>query len=696
MLSKKNWLVVVVLCSINAVAQTYTNTIGGTIADNNTYTSYPISVSGLNPANLNTSSFGLESVTINIAHTAVGDLRIKLESPDGSEYVLTSFLGGTGNDYTNTNFTDTAANSISAGTVPFTGYFKPIDALSNFNNGQNGNGTWNLNIRDQTTGNTGSVTSWSIKFSNTPAGFVNFTSSNLPIIIINTNNQAIVDDPKIYCNMGIIYNGVGNRNYITDPLNHYNGRIGIELRGSSSQWFDKKPYGFETVDNNNLELDTALLGMPSEHDWILSASYSDKTFLHNPLSYKLANDMNRYAPRTQFVELVVNGDYKGVYTLMEKIKRDDGRVDIAKLDLDDNAGDSLTGGYIIKVDKTTGSGGAGWYSNYAPAVSTGGQQIYFQYDYPSDVNITPQQINYIQQYIDSFETALNGPNFADTAIGYKKYLSTYSFIDYFLINELSRNVDGYRISTYLHKEKNGKIKMGPVWDYDIAWHNADYCNGSLTTGWAHEFGNDCPADSWQVPFWWRRLLQDTNYANKLRCQWDYLKTNILSLSAINQYIDTNAALLNESQQRNFTRWPILGVYVWPNPSPIPTSYQGEITQLKQWITQRWNWLDANIPGNCYTLSTPETILPQNSVSVFPNPFNANFTVEFYMLQNSAVQFALYNMLGEKIYTSTNRNYNAGGNQFLVNTASLNLNSGMYLLKITCGNTVITKPLVKTN
>ena len=173
-------------------AQTFTNTTGGSITDDNAYNYYPIPVSGLATA-INTSTFGIESITINVLHTNDVDLRMKLQSPDGSMFVLTSFAGGTGNNYTNTVFNDTAATSISSGTAPFTGVFKPVEALASFNNGQNPNGTWNLMIRDQTVTEVGNVISWRIKFSNTPAGYINFTSSNLPIVIINTAGVAIPD-----------------------------------------------------------------------------------------------------------------------------------------------------------------------------------------------------------------------------------------------------------------------------------------------------------------------------------------------------------------------------------------------------------------------------------------------------------------------------------------------------------------------
>ena len=158
-----------------------------------------------------------------------------------------------------------------------------------------------------------------------------------------------MDDPRIVCDMGIIYNGVGVMNAITDPHNEYNGKISIEYRGSTSQsMFPKKPYALETQlangDNNNV----SILGLPKENDWILYSPYTDKTLMRNVLTFDIGRKMGWYTSRTRYCELVVNGDYRGVYVFMEKLKRDNDRIDIAKLDADDLAGDSLTGGLYCK------------------------------------------------------------------------------------------------------------------------------------------------------------------------------------------------------------------------------------------------------------------------------------------------------------------------------------------------------------
>ncbi len=594
-----------IICSLSVLlisAQTFTNSVGGAITDNNVYTVFPIVVSGL-PTAINTTTFGLEYVKINVVHPHDADLRMKLFSPTGSVYILTSFAGGaTGANYTNTIFDDTASVTCANGTAPFTGVYKTLDAadvLANFNNGQNPNGTWTLQIRDQTAGNVGSLTNVSLTFSTQPAGGFNFTSSNLPIFSINTNGVTIPDAPRIQATMGIIYNGPGVRNYMSDPFNTYNNKIAIELRGSSSQSFPQKSYGFVTEDTAGVQHDTIMMGMPIEHDWILYAPYDDKTCMRDVLTYDIGNKTGHYCTRTKYCELMLNGQYQGIYVLMEKIKRDHNRVNITKMDsLADNAGDSLTGGYIIKIDKTTGTNNGGWNSNYLSLVSN--HSIYFQYDYPGGSISLPQK-TYIQSYVDSFETALNGPNFADPNIGYRKYAKENTFIDYFIVNELSKNVDGYRLSSYFHKDrysKDGRLKAGPLWDFNLAFWNANYCSGDLSTGWAYQFNSVCGSDGYQIPFWWDKFMQDPVYVTELRCRWQQLRQTTLSLTAMNNYIDSTAAYLGEAEVRHFTKWPIIGVYTWPNPNPIPTSYAGEITAMKNWIAARVAWIDANLPGTC--------------------------------------------------------------------------------------------------
>jgi hypothetical protein len=521
-----------------------------------------------------------------------------------------------------------------------------------------------------------------------------FTSSNLPIVIISTGNVPVVDDPKHAVDFKIIDNGTGNRNYLTDPPNNYNGRAGIETRGSSSQMFPKKTYGIELWDSADQSINHSLCGMPAESDWILSASYSDKTLMRNPLAYMLSSKMGHYASRNRYVEVVLDGQYLGVYSLMEKVKRDSARVDISKLKATDLSGDQLTGGYIFKLDRATGSGTGGWTSNYPAAT---GNPVFFLYEYPSDANIQPAQQQYLAAYVDSFESAINNNHF-DTVTGYRRFFSMNAAIDYFLITELSRNADGYRLSTFMHKDRNskgGKIKMGPVWDYDLAFRNSNGCNSVLTTGWAYLENNYCDF-TWYLPAWWDHLMQDTNFTNRLRCRWEELRGTILSTTYLDQWIDSTALYLNESQQRNFTAWPILGQYVWPNPYPIPQTYQGEIDTLKSWIHNRIAWLDANMPGTlngCNLTSVQSDDYPRSALTVYPNPAQDRAQLLFDCTQNTVAELHVCNMLGQELLSPQKITVAPGPQTLPIDLHTLP--AGLYVIRLRVGDALLQEPLLKT-
>lgn len=459
---------------------------------------------------------------------------------------------------------------------------------------------------------------------------VELTTSNLPILIVDTGGETIVDEPKIPATLGIIDNGPGVLNNITDPFNDYDGNIGIELRGSTSQFlFDKKSYGVETWTPALEDTSVSLLGLPTEEDWVLHGPYSDKTLMRNLLSFHLWSFTGWYGSRSRLCELVINGDYKGVYVLLEKVKRDKDRVAISRLNPDENSGDDLTGGYIVKLDKFDGSNsGEGFVSPYAPPRRTSGEQIiFFQFDYPKGRDITGAQRQYIEDYVTAFEDALASPDFRNPVTGYRAYADANSFVDMALLNELTRNVDAYRLSTFLYKNKEsvgGKLVMGPPWDFNLAFGNANYCSGSDTEGWGWDFNNVCYFDFWLNPFWWDRFRLDGDFILRMQQRWQELRQGPWSNNSIMNFIDSVATVLNVPQQRNFQRWDVQGSYVWPN-NFVGSTYQEDVDYLKSWITDRLDWLDTNI--NTLEVITALEDDPDFSINIYPNPMKDRVQIE---------------------------------------------------------------------
>lgn len=506
-------------------------------------------------------------------------------------------------------------------------------------------------------------------------GTITFESSELPIFHINSLGNPIINDVRTPAMLDIRYNGPGNLTYMTDPPNVYSGDISIEVRGATSSGFPQKPFNIETQtptgENNNV----SLLGMLAENDWVLLSNFNDRSLIRNTLAYDLFEKMGHYSVRTALCEVFVDSSYRGIYVFGEKIKRDADRVDIANLLPTDTVGDELTGGYILQQNYWDGSNS--FQSNYSP-IDHPEFDVHFLYHQPKPDELHPLQKQYIASYIDSLETALYGPDFADTAIGYRKYMSVRSFIDYFIINELSRNNDGFKKSVYYHKDKfsnGGKLKAGPVWDFDWAWKNLWSCqlfeniDGS---GWAHLI-NDCPTDNYSTG-WYIRLMQDTTYNNQLRCTYEEYRSTILSNQSIDAYIDSVGELVQNAQARHFQKWPILGMSGFaPEVNAIAITYAAELDTLKAWIATRLTWLDANIPGTCWP-EVPSGITERSDgeVRIYPNPAESVLNI---VSQQAMEEVRLYDMQGRMVRSlmiSHQRSFELDVSE---------LNTGLYMLEV---------------
>lgn len=516
-------------------------------------------------------------------------------------------------------------------------------------------------------------------------------STHLPVF--NFTSGALNSDFKVPGTLNVHYNRNGKPNAYHGTGNEFSGKVLIKYRGNSTLAFPKKSFRFELLDMNDIRYNTDLLEFPYENDWILYAPYSDKSLLRNYLTYSLARKTMTYAPRTKFAEVMHNGYYLGTYVFSEKIKQDENRVNIESLNPNDTSGIDLTGGYIISVDwdNTPTNSFTAKHDTIFPGYSN---QTY-QYYYPDPDVIQPQQKKYIQDYILNFENVLLSPNFTHPVEGYHNFIDKESFVDFFFYTELAKDIDGFRFSVYMHKEnarQGGKLKMGPVWDFNLGFGNVDYgTNGSMFTyGWVFDSGGN-------RLFWYQKLLEDVAFANYMSCRWKELRKGALHTDSVLQVIDDGLLELGNSAAKNHNFWNTIGRYVWPNYF-VGETYEEEIDYLKDWTSARLHWMDINMPGECFNLVSVKEILPNNNeeitINVYPNPFVEDLFIENTHLNNELPEeVTIYNSTGKLVYHNSFSNSNQ-------NLIHLNLNflpQGIYniQLKTSQGN-IINKPIIKAN
>jgi hypothetical protein len=455
------------------------------------------------------------------------------------------------------------------------------------------------------------------------------TDSNLPIVIITTDTNPatglpteIPDDPKVLGSMKIIYRPDGSRNYVTDQNNtsylNYNGRIGIELRGSSSQALPKKPYGFTTLQaNNTSNNNVSLLGMPAENDWVLNALAFDPSLIRDYLSYNLSRNMGNYTTRGVYCEVIVNGDYKGLYILLEKIKINSARVDIVKMNDTDNASPNLTGGYITKADKTTGGDPVAW------TMTSSGVPSAFIHEQPKPDAITVNQNDYIEQQFFDLQNKLLGNN-SSLQNGYSSVIDIPSFVDFIIINELASNVDAYQFSTFFHKDRMGKLRAGPIWDFNLTYGNDLFDWGydrSHTDVW-HFYSNPNTA------LFWKKLYEEPTFKCYLSKRWSQLTSSggVLNYNVIVASIDQYVALLSEAASREQTRWGSI------------SNHLTNVQELKTWLQARINWMNTQL-NNYNACANP--VLPNLVISkIHYNPFASTQTsnnLEFIEITNNSFE-----------------------------------------------------------
>lgn len=415
-----------------------------------------------------------------------------------------------------------------------------------------------------------------------------FTDSNLPIVIIETDGGVpIPDEPKVLGNMKIIWHQDGSRNYLSDANNpeflNYDGRIGIERRGSSSQMLSKKPYGLETlmdddITNNNV----SLLGMPKENDWILNSLAYDQTGMRDVISYELSEKLGQYTTRRVYCEVMVNGDYKGLYVFMEKIKADDNRVNIDK-----------DGGYIVQTDRAENGTPAAWTMPEYGNGWWGGDIAIFVHHYPKYENITTAQNEYIKSvFFDLADKA--GNHNISIENGFPSIIDVSTFVDFMIMGEFSSNVDVYQLSTFFHKDRKGKLRAGPIWDYNLAYGHDEFGSRSRYDVWQFDNGDNVG------PKFWKDLFDTDEFRCYLAKRWFEVTAegNALDYNQLCNRIDEIDEWITEAIARDNQRWHKMN------------QHDSYVEDMKEWIQLRIDWLNENIGSYnaCDDLDLPPLVI----------------------------------------------------------------------------------------
>lgn len=396
----------------------------------------------------------------------------------------------------------------------------------------------------------------------------------IPQVYINTEGGAGINDKENYVKTTVRVEDIDK--VYTDGES-FTSTAGIRGRGNSTWGMPKKPYRIK-LDNK-----ASLLGMSNDKDWALLANYSDKTLLRNITAFEISRiaDMS-WTPASVSVDFYLNGVYQGVYSLTEHVKVSKDRLDMNLVSSSDNSGEALTGGYFLELD---------FHYDEPYKFKTDFKQLPIMFKDPDAP--TTQQYDYVKNYFNKAESTLYSDNFKDAEEGYRKHIDMESFINYYIVQELAKNVDGnMRGSCYLAIRRNGKIEQPLVWDFDIAFGNANHITweqGASSVGWDGWYLKTCAP-------WFDRFFEDPTFVSALKKRWNELKPE---LDQIPSFIKQRAAKLDEAQKRNFgsktsggAGWNI-NEKIWPS-DVDRGSYQGEIDFLVTFVEKRIDWLNTNI------------------------------------------------------------------------------------------------------
>lgn len=410
----------------------------------------------------------------------------------------------------------------------------------------------------------------------------------VPVLRISIGGQPVEKDVEIPGTLEIFEQHAGTLDDLDAVTPTLTTPIGMQGRGNFTWSLPKKGYGIETQDGGGLPVDLSLLGMPPGNDYALYACYTDKTCLRNALVFAFAQQLGRWSPRTRFVELIVDGEYRGLYMLWERIRRDTHRTRLAKPAISADLGD-LTGGYIVRVEGA-GKGTVTVNGMELPRDFTTSSGRIYTYHYPDAQRIAPEQSAYIRGFMQDFEDAM-----ASDPDGHAAWLDVPSWVDHAIVEEVTNNWDGYVHSVYMTKASaanGGLLGVGPIWDYDLAFANGNVTGYNCRVDtWAYEIQRRAPDD---VAPYWLDLFADAGFREQLACRYQQLRTDALSEATFDARIEAWVAFLADARVRDQARWPTEGDLIFPNCDAWPT-YAEEVAALRDWIVRRLAWLDSQLP-----------------------------------------------------------------------------------------------------
>jgi hypothetical protein len=428
--------------------------------------------------------------------------------------------------------------------------------------------------------------------------------SDLPLIVLEGYGAGKPIDREVYVDMALlVYEPVdGVASLSSAPTLATRG--GYHLRGQSSAMFEQAPYRIELWDNASEDADLPVLGMPADSDWALIGPYSDRSLVRNAFTYDLGRDMGLAAPRYAFAEVYINqearaleaGDYQGIYMLVETIKNNAARLDLAQLEPEDVGAEAISGGYIFKFEWAAseeptlecsgsmplGGGGFGFPGGGLGGPGGGGGTCWTDLEVVDPEPLAPEQAEFLTDYVQRFHDSLHNEPFA----AYSQYIDVSSFVDLFIISELTRNVDAYTRSAYYYKERGGPITAGPLWDYNLAL-GMGFGSNLEVVGWQFE-EREVASD------WFRLLGTDPAFLERVSARWRELRPTLLSEAELEARLDALVAPLAGAAVRDFERWPVADVAGGLIQIPNEPTWEGQLQAMRDWTRERLDWLDSQL------------------------------------------------------------------------------------------------------